>query len=186
MKKKSPLSGACQKYEADLVLYYYGESGDSERRRIEGHLSGCAGCQRFIDDLRGLLPQLNKGPELPQNFWQSYYRETVAKLGEHEARSHWWSNFIAPLQQWFVPAFGTAAVVILALGLIFTKGSLPVWKERSPTTLPQEIILDGNQLEFFRSLDMLEAMSQLEDRDGGGVEREFESLSFDRHKQSVV
>jgi len=186
MKKNSPLSGACKKYEADLVLYYYAESDESERRRVEGHLSECGRCQRFLDDLRGLLPHLNKGPELPQNFWQTYYRETIAKLGEFEARSHWWSNFLAPLQQWFVPAFGTAAVVILALGLIFAKGSLPVWKERSPATLPQEIMLDGNQLEFFRSLDMLEAMSQLDERDEVGFKSKSESLGFDRPKQSVV
>jgi len=186
MKKKSPLSGACKKYEADLVLYYYAESDELEQRRVEAHLSECARCQEFIDDLRCLLPQLNKGPELPQNFWQSYYRETVAKLVEGEARSHWWSSFFVPLQQWFVPAFGTAAVVILALGLIFAKGSLPVWKDRSSATLPQEIMLDGNQLEFFRSLDMLEAMSQLEKRDDFGVETKSENLSFEHYKPSIV
>ena len=110
MKIRSPLSDACKKYEADLVLYYYAESDQAERNRVERHLSECASCQRFIDDLRGLLPQLNKGPELPQNFWQSYYRETVAKLDARQERSHWWANLFAPVQQWLVPAFGTAEI----------------------------------------------------------------------------
>jgi len=186
MKKKPALGGACKKYEADLVLYYYAECDPVERRRIEEHLSECHGCQSFVDDLRGLLPQLNQSPQLPQSFWQSYYRETVGKLGAREARSHWWSSYLTPLQQWFVPAFGTAAVVLLSLGLLFAKGSLPLWKDAPPAALPQEIMVDGNQLEFFRSLDMLEALSQLEQRDDVGVKSGAENLSFDRRRLSAA
>ncbi len=186
MNIRSPLSDACKKYEADLVLYYYAESDQAERNRVERHLSECRSCQRFIDDLRDLLPQLNKGPELPQNFWQSYYRETVAKLDASQARTQWWANLFVPVQQWFVPAFGTAAVIVLSIALLFAKGSLPLWKDKPANTLPQEVIVDGNQLEFFRSLDMLESLSQLEQRDESALKTKSDSLSFVIYKQSIV
>lgn len=188
MKIRSPLSDACKKYEADLVLYYYAESDPAERSRLERHLSECGNCRRFIDDLRRVLPQLNSGPELPENFWQNYYRETVAKLDARQERSHWWANFFAPVHQWFVPAFGTAAVIVLSIALLFAKGSLPLalWKNKPANILPQEVIVDGNQLEFFRSLDMLESLSQLEQRDEGALKTKSNSLSFVIYKQSIV
>ena len=170
MKNKSPLSSACKKYEEDLVLYYYAEGSAAESQRVERHLSECPACRRFVDDLRGLLPQLAKSQELPQTFWDSYYNETVAKLRERKARNDWWRNFFMPGKTWLVPAFGTAAVAVLALGLLFAKGSLPLFIDGSSAKLPEAIIADSNQLEFFRSLDMLESLSQLEEHEGGRVE----------------
>jgi len=167
MKKNSPLSGACKKYEEDLVLYYYGESSAADGHRVERHLSECLACRRFVDDLRGLLPQMAKSQELPQTFWDSYYRETVAKLSQRAERNDWWRNLLAPMKTWLVPAFGTAAVAVLALGLLFGRGSLPSFVDGSSAYLPEEIIADANQLEFFRSLDMLESLGQLEEQDGG-------------------
>ena len=57
MKQHSPLSGACKKYEEDLVLYYYAEGGAADSQRVERHLSECLACRDFVEDLRGLLPQ---------------------------------------------------------------------------------------------------------------------------------
>jgi len=180
MKKPLPLSGACKIYEEDLVLYYYGESGAADSQRVEGHLSECLACRRFIDDLRGLLPQLAKSQELPQTFWESYYRETVAKLSEHDERNHWWRNLYVPMKTWQVPAFGTAAVVVLALGLFFGNVSVPLFTDGSSTQLPSEIIADTNQLEFFRSLDMLESLSQIEEPDGGRMKPKSDRSSLSR------
>jgi putative zinc finger protein len=170
MKKYPPLSGACKNYEEDLVLYYYAEGSPADGRRVERHLSECHACRCFVDDLRGLLPQMAKSQDLPQTFWDSYYRETVAKLRERSARIDWWRNFFMPRKAWLVPAFGTAAVAALALGLLFAKGSLPLVTDGSSAKLPEAIIADANQLEFFRSLDMLESLSQHEEQDGGHVE----------------
>jgi hypothetical protein len=186
MKKNSLLSGACKKYEEDLVLYYYGESSTADGHRVERHLSECNGCRRFVDDLRGLLPQLVRCQELPETFWDSYYRETVAKLSEREDRSHWWRNLFMPMKTWQVPAWGTAAVLVLALGLFYGKVSVPLFTDGWSTKLPSEIIADTNQLEFFRSLDMLESLSQLEERNGGRLEPNSDRSSLSRNEHAAA
>ncbi len=185
MNKNSPLSGACKKYEEDLVLYYYAENSAADSHRVERHLSECIACRRFVDDLHGLLPQMAKSQELPQTFWDSYYRETIAKLRERDARNYWWRNLCAPMKRWLVPAFGTAAIAVLALGLLFGRGSLPLSIEGSPANLPEEIIVDANQLEFFRSLDMLESLSQLEAHDGSRVKPRSDRSNLSRIEQAT-
>ena len=186
MKKNSPLSGACKKYEEDLVLYYYGESSAEDGYRVERHLSECLDCRRFVDDLRGLLPQMAKMQELPQTFWDSYYRETVAKLNQRAERNDWWRNLLAPMKTWLVPAFGTAAVVVLALGLLFGRGSSPLFIDGSSADLPEEIIADANQLEFFNSLDMLESLGQIEEQDGGRVNPKSDRSSLSRIERGAA
>jgi hypothetical protein len=160
-------------YEEDLVLYYYDETEAADRYRIEQHLSECVTCRAFVDELRGLLPRLAKSQELPATFWQNYYRETIAKLNEQEARRHRWREWFMPMKSWFAPAFGAAAVAVFALGMLFAKGSWPLLPAGASVKLPQEVMADGEQLEFFRELDMLESMNELEARDG--VKRESES-----------
>lgn len=165
MKGIKPLESACKNFEEDLVLYYYGETGGEGRRRVEEHLSGCLACRRFIDDLRRLLPAMAKAPELPPSFWDAYYRETVAKLGELDARRFCWRDLFAPLRIWMLPAFGTAAVAVIALALVFGKGDSKRVRDSSADAIPEEILADANQLEFFESLDLLESLSKLEKLD---------------------
>ena len=186
MKKSSPLSGACKQYEEDLVLYYYSESSAADSQRVERHLSECLACRGFVDDLSGLLPQMTKSQELPQTFWDSYYRETIAKLSRCEERNFRWRNLFVPLKTWLVPAFGTAAVAVLALGLLFAKGSLPWFMDGSSAKLPEAIIADTNQLEFFRSLDMLESLRQLEEHDGARMKPKSDRSSLTRSEQAAA
>jgi Putative zinc-finger len=165
--RMQPLESACKEYEEDLVLHYYGENSADDRRRIEQHLQGCDRCRVFVGDLRRLLPQMAKSEEMPQTFWDSYYRETVAKLAEQEERKSWWRSWlVAPVHGWMVPAFGTLAGTVLVVGLLFGKGNLSSFIERPSRNIPQEIIADTNQLEFFRTMDMLEALDKLEQQDG--------------------
>lgn len=165
MKKSAPLETACRQYEEDLVLHYYGENSDAERWRVEEHLATCDCCRRFLEDLHGLLPQMADAKEMPQTFWDSYYRETVAKLAEQEERKYWWRSLFKPMRTWMVPAFGTAAVAVLIVGLVFGKGNLRLFVEPRPERIPQEILADEKQLEFFESMDMLEALGKLENQD---------------------
>ena len=44
------LETMCKELEEDLVLYYYGEIADDEKRRIDQHLGNCSGCGRFLED----------------------------------------------------------------------------------------------------------------------------------------
>jgi hypothetical protein len=161
------LENACAEFEADLVLYYYGEGSEGERRRVEGHLNRCQRCGRFLNDLRGLLPQMSATAELPPSFWNDYYREMVQKLDRERERKSWWQNLLPNFGGWAVPAFGTAMVVVLAGALIFGKGDWSLRPDQaSQEMIPQEILSDSSGLEFFKSLDMLESLSALENMDG--------------------
>jgi hypothetical protein len=156
------LESMCKELEEDLVLYYYGEIADDEKRRLEQHLGHCVGCGSFIEDLHRLLPQMALPGELPQSFWDDYCRETVAKLTHQRERKFYWRDFFAPMRMWMIPAVGTAAIAALALGVVLSKGNLSSLYNQAQERIPTEIVTDTEQLEFFRSLDMLEALSALE------------------------
>jgi predicted anti-sigma-YlaC factor YlaD len=167
---RDKLPAACRDFEEDLVLHYYGDGSEAERNRVEAHLQECSPCHAFLEDLRKLLPQMAKPNELPQSFWDNYYRETLEKLAAVEERKFWWRNLLAPMRAWMLPAFGTAAVTALAVALVFTKGHWNFSLQQSGESIPQEILVDTNQLEFFKSMDMLEALSKLETLDGTKLE----------------
>jgi Putative zinc-finger len=152
----------CKELEEDLVLYYYGEIADEEKHRLEQHLGNCLGCGRFIEDLHRLLPQMALPEELPQSFWDDYYRETVAKLRHQCEQKFSWRNLFMPMRTWMIPAFGTAVIAALAFGVVLSKGSLSSLYNQPQERIPKEIVTDTEKLEFFRSLDMLEALSGLE------------------------
>ena len=165
MKTSVPLKSACKQYEEDLVLHYYDENSEGERRNIERHLAACDPCRLFLEDLRKLLPRITQAEEMPQSFWDNYYRETVSKLTSYDEKNHWWRSLFAPMQTWMVPAFGSLAVAVLVVGLMFGNDNLKSFVEPRVERIPQEILADKNQLEFFESLDILEALSKLEAQD---------------------
>ena len=174
---RAALENACREFEADLVLYYYGESAEAERRRVEGHVNGCERCKNFLADLGGLLPQMATTVELPATFWNDYYREMVQKLAHERERKPWWRSLIPSFSGWAVPAFGTAMMVVLAIGLIFGQAD---WNspsnEAGQEIVPQEILSDTGRLEFFKSLDLLESLNALEKMDGVRAEQEIRSV----------
>ena len=159
------LETMCKELEEDLVLFYYGEIADEEKRRLERHLGDCVGCGRFIEDLHRLLPQMALPEELPRSFWDDYYRETVAKLRHQRESKFYWRNLFMPMRTWMIPAFGTAVIAALAFGVVLSKGNLNSLYNQPQERIPREIVTDTEQLEFFRSLDMLEALSGLEGLD---------------------
>ena len=161
----APLEGACKNYEEDLVLYYYGESGAAERATVERHMAQCLRCRKFVDDLGRVLPQMAPKPELPQAFWDGYFRETMAKLDAQEAQQSWWRHWLAPMNGWLVPAFGTAAVAVLAIILVLEKRDVASTIDPASPNIPAAVLVDSNQLEFFKSLEILESLSTLEEQD---------------------
>jgi hypothetical protein len=60
-------------------------------------------------------------------------------------------------------------VATLAIGLVIGKGNWHPFGEPREK-IPQEILADTNQLEFFRSMDMIETLSSLESPDGTKVQ----------------
>lgn len=156
---------ACKNFEEDLVLYYYGECDVTEQRRVSEHLAACVLCRGFVEDLRRWLPQIAQAEPMPPTFWEGYYRETLAKLERQETREPWWRAWLMPKPIWMVPAFSTVGVALLVLGLLFGKGNLTSFMPRPAPKIPQEILADENQLQFFESMDLLESLSRLEKQD---------------------
>ena len=166
-----PLEDACKNYEEDLVLYHYAETDASERAAIEQHLAQCLRCRNFVEDLGRVLPQMAPKPELPQAFWDNYFRETVAKLDDQAARQNWWQRWFAPMNSWLVPTFGTVAIAVFAIALLLQKGDFNATSETASAQIPAEVLVDSNQLEFFKSMEILESLSTLEEQDSAKPER---------------
>ena len=181
-----PLEGACKSYEEDLVLYYYAETSVGERAVIEQHLARCLRCRKFVDDLGRVLPKMAPKPELPQAFWDNYYRETVVKLDEQAARQNWWRRWLAPMNGWLVPAFGTVAIAVFAIALMLPKGNFTSTGDTASVNIPAEVLVDSNQLEFFKSMEILESLSTLEEQDVAKPERKTSHIEKGRAAPSVA
>lgn len=150
---------ACQEFEQDIVLLYYGECAEKEQRRIEDHLAECVSCAQFLDELRKVLPMTAVQDDPPDSFWQDYSREMRRRLAETEQKAPWRETLLSFLRPWPVPALATA--LVLALALTF------VWKmERSPEPRPEEqAILEV--LPIVENLELLQHLELLESLDNG-------------------
>jgi len=164
------LPNACKNFEEDLVLYYYGECDAAEQGRVSEHVAACVSCRGFLQDLRRWLPQIAQAEPMAPAFWENYYRETMAKLERREEKQPWWRSWFAARPIWMVPAFGTVGVMLLVVGLLFGKGNLTSFMQRPGANIPQEILADENQLQFFESMDLLESLSRLEKQDDSNSE----------------
>lgn len=159
---------ACKDFEQGLALYYYGECAVEERSRIEEHLKGCAACSSFLADLGKLLPLTVKADEPPEPFWDDYSRELRRKIAAAEEKSPWWRSVLPTLRPWPVPALAAALILVLAITLTFTV------VKRRPEQLPSdetellEIVVMGQSLEFFNTMDLLDAMDLIEAMGGPG------------------
>lgn len=172
VRRKDTLRVACKDFEQDLVFYYYGECDGNDRNRVKTHLEACASCRQFLEDLGTLLPLTVKPDEPPQAFWEGYSREMRRKLMAVQERASWWKGLFTLFHPWSVPALATALVLILALGLTFTKGR---WRSQdlpSDEEALQEVLPMAENLEFFKSLDFIELMDLLEAVEGTASGRE--------------
>jgi len=168
MKPQSrALEDACKEFEADLVLYYYGDDSEADHLRVERHCNECARCRRFLDDLHQLLPQIAQPREMPKSFWDNYYDEVMQKLAVEREHPSWWRELLGSMRPWALPAFGTLAVASLAFLFVFNSGAHP---QRSTPQIPQEILSDPRSVEFFKSMDLLESLNKLEQKDDSRME----------------
>jgi anti-sigma factor RsiW len=159
---KSPAI-ACKPFEEDLVLYYYGELDSPGRTAVESHVEGCEPCRSYLKEMRLILPLTVKPDEPPQAFWEEYSREMRRKLAQAGDRNRWWRSLTSFSQAWAIPLVATAVVAVLAVTLTLEKG---FWGSKE---VPQddeafmEIMPAAENLEFFKTMDVLDAMDLLED-----------------------
>ena len=155
------LTSTCEAYEEDLVLLHYGDLSGAERQKLDSHLASCARCAGYLKDLATLLPLTVRSDEPPQEFWQNYSRELRGKLDDVAATKAWWRNLAAIFRPGYIPAFATAAVVVLAL--TFTLGKA-VWNGRSNPQDDEmaEALPVAENLDFFSAMDILDDLDLLE------------------------
>lgn len=154
---------ACTKFEQDLVLYYYGELEGSERNALESHIRDCEGCALSLRGLGSLLPRTVKADEPPPEFWHDYSREMRHKLADLRERKSWWRSWRFSFQPFAIPALATTAVVALALTLTLGKS---LWTSKAAPTDDAaflEVLPIAENLEFFTTMEVLDAMDLLED-----------------------
>ena len=153
---------ACANLETDLVLYHYGELSGSARAQIEAHVEHCEGCCLFVKEIETIAGLTVKSDQPPLDFWQSYTREMRHKLATLRERQSWWRRVAAAFQPWMVPAFGTTAIVALALALTLGRG---VWQpNEAPPELASlmEVLPMAEHLEFYANMEVLDSLDLLE------------------------
>jgi len=155
-------SVACAQFEEDLVLYYYGELGGGERSVVENHLRGCEPCRFYLKELESILPLTVKPDEPPEAFWDDYTREMRRKLTEIKGKKSWWQGLASFFQPWVIPVTATAAVAILALTLTLGKGFWSTKETPQNDEAFMEILPAAENLEFFETMEVLDAMDLLE------------------------
>lgn len=163
-----PHSSACRDFEQGLVLYYYGECEGTERSKVEKHLEVCASCLGFLEELAKVLPLTVERDHPSQAFWEDYSREIKRKLAQTEQKSPWWTAVSSLFRPWPVPALATALVLILALTLTLARRA---WRpqELAPEEVAfLEILPMAENLEFFKTMDLLDALDLLEAPGGPG------------------
>ncbi len=168
MATEQPLkTTACVSREQDLVLYHYGELGDTERAEVRAHTQDCEGCRRYLAEIGSLLPLTVQSDEPPQPFWDQYSREMRRKLAGAERQS-WWQTATVLLRSWAVPAMAAAAVVLIALTITIGKDFFQP-KEIPPEDQSlMEVLPVAENLEFFSNMEILDSLDLLESMGGSG------------------
>lgn len=162
MAQKNPPAKACANLETDLVLYHYGELRVSAKAQIEAHLELCEGCRLYVKETETIAGLTVKSDQPPPAFWDSYTREMRHKLADLREQQPWWRRAAAVFQPWMVPAFGTTAVVALALVLTLGRG---VWQpnEAPPEVASlMEVLPMAEHLEFYTNMEVLDSLDLLE------------------------
>jgi hypothetical protein len=156
------MATACTEFEQDLVLFYYRDLTGTDRIHIENHVRDCQRCALYVRELSTILP-LTAQPDKPEpSFWENYRREMRRKLERIDDQKSWWRAVTAAFQSWTIPALATSAVVVVALALTFGKS---VWRDAEVPADEQalvEVLPMAESLEFFRAMEVLDAMDLLE------------------------
>jgi hypothetical protein len=165
---KNSLSRPCKDLEESLVLFHYGDLGESDRPTIQTHVAGCAGCAGYLQELSALMPLTVKADEPPETFWTDYSRELRQKIESAGEKKSWRQALAAFFQPRWVPALGAAVVVVLALTFTVSKG---MWRSND-LTRDDEALIEAlpvaENLEFFKAMDMLDDLDLLESMGGQG------------------
>ena len=150
----------CHRTRKNLTAFLTGELGTAEADRVRKHLEGCPGCRRertttedFLGKVRSLeAVTASSGFEI--SFWK--------KVGEVQYRKPAPEALFVPGWTWrWGMGLSSAAVVILVLAVYFFGGSSPLPRSVSFKGDPGETAEIVKNFEFYRDLEVIEAMDRL-------------------------
>jgi hypothetical protein len=153
---------ACREFEQDLVLFYYNDLTGADRVDIEKHIQECNQCGLYVRELGAILPLAAARDKPEASFWENYRREMRHKLEQADEQKSWRQALAAVVQPWRLPALATTGAIVLALTLTF---GYAVWRDRQAPPDEQalvEVLPMAENLEFFRAMEVLDAMEFLE------------------------
>ncbi len=100
-------------YQDKLSEYRDGELGESQRREVESHVSSCAECAAVLRDYASLGSGLARNTSQTSASGTDFFvNKVMDRIHTLESVS---SRRVRIQAQWFAPAFGIAAMLILAL-----------------------------------------------------------------------
>jgi len=151
----------CPAFEENLVLLHYGDLSGAERDQLAAHATSCAGCAGYLNEIATLLPLTVKTDAPPEEFWLNYKRELRHKIDDASERKGRWRRWAALLQPRYLPAFATAALVVLALTFTLGKGHWSAKNNVADDELAATLPVAEN-LEFFSAMDVLDDLDLLD------------------------
>lgn len=168
MADHSKTANACKDREENLVLFHYGDLAENERQALGHHLTNCAGCTGFLAELSTFLPLTVKTDEPPENFWRDYNRALRHKIEAASEKTSWREILAGLFRPRLLPAWGAAAAITLALALTFgDKIRQSNDPPREETALIEALPVAEN-LEFFKSMEVLDNLDLLESMGNAG------------------
>jgi hypothetical protein len=151
----------CQPFEENLVLFHYGDLSGAKRGRLAAHVASCAGCAGYLNELATLLPLTVKSDTPPEEFWLNYKRELRQKIDAVSERKSRWRRWASLLQPRYLPAFATAALIVLALTFTLGKSHWSAKNNVTDDELAATLPVAEN-LEFFSAMDVLDDLDLLD------------------------
>jgi anti-sigma factor RsiW len=146
----------CSQVEDKLIEYLDGRAKPAERRTVEEHLAGCAGCRARAEEFRTLWGALDDLPVISPS--PAFDASLRARIAAELARRGFWSWLPSPRL-----AFAVTALVAMSVWM----ASMPrvTNNEAAMTRVPAEadfsMIRDLPVLENYDVLSKFDALSEL-------------------------
>ncbi|HWH80272.1 MAG TPA: hypothetical protein VNT76_22990 [Candidatus Binatus sp.] len=153
---------ACPAYEADLVLFHYGDLAGAEHNVLQNHVTACAGCAAYLAELATLLPLTVKSDVPPAEFWMDYNRELRQKIDGAVEKSSWWPGLSAFFRPRLITAMGATAVIALALTFTLGRNYWPAKDSAHDDAEVAEALPVAENLDFYTTMDVLDDLDVLE------------------------
>jgi len=154
----------------NLTAYLDGELGGRAVEPLKAHLDDCPECRKVAAELKatsGILCGLNElepSPGFDATFWARIKEEKIRKEAQEtereERRRAWLGILDVPALR---PALATAAVILVAVGLIYSRAGRDERSAQNGLEPSFQEIQMALEIDMLRDMEMLRNLDLLED-----------------------